>query len=128
LPACSLSRSETQWMPPWDSVDLAEVATYAGLTIADGFTSAINTSAGCSESDPLITGLWGTKYPRSADYAVSMAINAAVVVGVAEILPSTWRKLWLLGFIGDESWALVNNTQVHCAKYPPQPLRAGLTG
>lgn len=122
---CAMNLDQRHFFPAWDGVEVTEALSFAALSVGDGITSARNTAAGCSEGDPLVTATWGTRYPSTGDYALGLALNAAVVMAVAEVLPSTWRKLWLLGFIGGESWAVVNNFQVNCFHPSPPPIQLG---
>ncbi|HLH78139.1 MAG TPA: hypothetical protein VKV28_15150 [Candidatus Binataceae bacterium] len=117
---CALNLDQRHFFPSWDKLETGEALAFAALSIGDGITSTRNTAAGCSEGDPLVTGVWGTKYPSTTDYALGLAFNTAVVMAVAEVLPRTWRKLWLMGFIGGESWAVINNLGVNCF-HPPAP-------
>src|SRR5579875_1578002 len=117
---CALNLDQRHFFPSWDKLETGEALAFAALSIGDGITSTRNTAAGCSEGDPLVTGVWGTKYPSTTDYALGLAFNTAVVMAVSEVLPRTWRKLWMMGFIGGESWAVINNLVVNCF-HPPAP-------
>jgi hypothetical protein len=44
------------------------------------------------EGNPLITGMFGTKYPTALDYTAWGALELAVQAGIAWALPEDWRK------------------------------------
>ena len=52
------------------------------------------------EMNPLITGMFGTKYPTALDYTAFGALELLVQAGIAWVLPEDWRKgAWGL-FVG----------------------------
>jgi|GEM_PF-3339501 len=125
ISSCTVNLDQRHFFPSWDGVEISEALAFAALSVGDGITSTRNTAAGCSEGDPLVIAVWGTKYPSTTDYALGLALNVAVVMAVAEILPRTWRKLWLMGFIGGESWAVINNLGVDCFHNSAPPIQLG---
>ncbi len=46
---------------------------------------------GRGEGNPLITGLFGTRFPTALDYAAFGALELAVQAGIAWALPEKWR-------------------------------------
>lgn len=52
------------------------------------------------EGNPLITGLFGTRYPTALDYTAFGALELAVQTGIAWVLPEKWRTGALGLFIG----------------------------
>lgn len=66
----------------------------------DGCIETTHRTLPSGEMNPLITGLFGTRYPTALDYTAFGALELAVQAGIAWVLPEDWRKgAWGL-FVG----------------------------
>ena len=124
------SISNQSWFSPFDGTDWLLLGGMAGADLVDFATSnymsrtsrmedsiCLNNGscqppygkAPAGEGNPLITGLYGTKYPRTWQYASWFSGEFALQSLLVYALPKRWRNIGMGIFIGIGITDMVGN-------------------
>jgi hypothetical protein len=81
-------------------------------------------ASSCYEADPIVRFAASSNRPSSGDFAISAVVGISLGLAVAEILPQPWRKLWLAGAIGLETWEVAQWATLDCSPPAASPTVA----